>query len=95
MLLLSDKLMSCYAAGTNGCLDLRRRAFALDGQVSVEWSSCPGPMARRARDSVAPLRRSSAGWMPVRIGRLSAGVGRRHPVTIRKASLMVGSIKRV
>ena len=45
MLLLSDKLMSCYVAGTNGCLDLRRRAFALDGQVSVEWRSCPGPMA--------------------------------------------------
>ena len=45
--------------------------------------------------SVASLRRSSAGWMPARIGRLSAGVARRHPVTIRKASLMVGSIKRV
>ena len=28
MLLLSDELMSCCAAGTNGCLDLRRRAFA-------------------------------------------------------------------
>jgi len=27
--------------------------------------------------------------MPARIGRLSTGVGRRHPVTIRKASLMV------
>jgi len=30
MLLLSEELMSCCAAGTNGCLDLRRRAFALD-----------------------------------------------------------------
>jgi len=95
MLLLSDKLMSCCAAGTNGCLDLRRRAFALDGRVTPEWSRCPGSMARRARDSVASLRRSSAGWMPARIGRLSAGVGRRHSVTIRKASLMVGSIRRV
>jgi len=38
-----------------------------------------------ARDSVAPLRRSSAGWMPARIGRLSAGVGHKQPVTIRKA----------
>jgi len=28
--------------------------------------------------------------MPARIGRLSAGVGRRHPVTTRKASLMAG-----
>ena len=63
--------------------------------------SHPGPtlepplsMARRARDSVAPLRRSSTGWMPARIGR-SAGVGRRHPVTICKASLMAGSIRQV
>ena len=96
MLLLSDELMRCCAAGTNGRLDLRRRAFALDGWVSAEWSRCAGSMARRARDSVAPLRRSSAGWMPATIGRLSTGVGRRHPVTeIRKASLMVGSIRRV
>jgi len=85
MLLFSDELMSCCAAGTNGCLDLRRRAFALEGRVSVEWSRWPGSIVRRARDSVAPLRRSSAGWMPARIGRLSTGVGRRHPVTIRKA----------
>jgi len=88
--MLSDELMSCCAAGTNGCLDLRRRVFALDGRVSAEWSRCPGSMARRAKDSVAPMRRSSAGWMPARMGRLSAGVARRHPVTIRKASLMVG-----
>jgi len=47
----------------------------IDGRVSAEWSRCPCSMARRARDSVAPLRRSSAGWMPARIGRLSAGVG--------------------
>jgi len=71
MLLLSEKL-SCLAcaAGTNGCLDLRRRASALDGRVSAERIRCPGSMARRARDSVALLRRSSAGWMPARIGRL-------------------------
>jgi len=95
MLLLPDKLMRCCAAGTNACLDLRRRAFALDGQVSTEWSKCPGTMAQCARNSVAPLRRSSAGWMRARMGRLSAGVGRRHPVTIRKASLMAGSMRRV
>ena len=59
------------------------------------WSRCPGSMARCAGDSVAQLRRSSAGWMPVRVGRLSADVGRRQPVTIRKASLMVGSMRRV
>ena len=76
-LLLSDKLMSCCAAGTNGCPDLRRLAFALGGWVSTEGSRCLGSMARRAKDSVAPLRRSSAGWMPARMGRLSAGVGRQ------------------
>jgi len=94
-MLLSDELMRCCAAGTNGCLDLRRRAFALNGQVSAEWSRCPGSMARRATDNVAPLRRSSAGWMPARIGRLFADVGRRHPVTIRRASLMAGLMRRV
>ena len=57
-------------------------------KVDAEWSRCPGSMARRPRDSVASLRWSSTGWMPARIGRLSAGVWRRHPVTIRKASLM-------
>ena len=88
MLVLSDELMKCCAVGTNGCLDLRRRAFALDGRGIVEWSRCPGSIAQRARESVAPLQRISAGWMPARIGRLSAGAGRRHPVTIRKASLM-------
>ena len=35
-----------------------------DGRENAEWSRCPGSMARRPRDSVAPLRRSSAGWMP-------------------------------
>ena len=87
-MLLSDELMRCCAAGTNGCLDLRGSAFVLCGRVSTVWSKCPGSTARRARESVAPLRRSSVGWMPARIGRLPAGVRRRHPVTIRKASLM-------
>jgi len=42
-----------------------------------------------------PLRQSSAGWMPARMGMFSAGVGHiRHPFTIRKASLMEGSIRR-
>jgi len=59
----------------------------------AEWSRCPGSMARRDRDSVAPMRRSSADWMPARVGRLSAGVGRRHPVTILKALLMAGSMR--
>jgi len=71
------------------------RAGAPNGRVSAEWSRCPGFMARRPRDSVVPLRRNSAVWMPARIGRLPAGVGRRNPVTIRKVSLMVRSIRQV
>jgi len=35
--MLSEKLMSCRAGGTNECLDLRRRSSALDGRVSAEW----------------------------------------------------------
>ena len=91
---VADELMSC-AAGTNGCLDLRRRAFAPGGQVSADWSRCPGSMPRRGKESVAPLRRSSAGWMPTRRGRLFACVGCRDLVTIPKASFMAGSMKRV
>ena len=95
MLLLLEELMRWCVADTNACLDLSRRAFTLDGQVNVEWSTCPGPMARRAKDNVPPMRRSSGGWMLARMGGLSTGVGRRHPVTIRKASLMVGSMRQV
>jgi len=37
------------------------------GRVNAEWSGFPGSMAQRVRDSVvAPLRRSSTGWMPSR-----------------------------
>ena len=48
--------------GTNRCLDLRRCAAAPDELVSAEWSRCPGSMARRPGNSVAPLRRISSGW---------------------------------
>ena len=58
--------------------------------VSAEWSRCLSSGAQRASDSVAPLWQSSAGWMPARIERLFAGVGRRHPVTISMASLLAG-----
>jgi len=84
MVVLSDELMNCVP-GTNGCLELRRRAFALDGRVTVECSRYPGSMARCSIDSVAPLRGSLEGWTSATIGRLSAGVFRRHPVTICKA----------
>ena len=86
MLLFSDELMSFCGASRDVCLDFICRAFAPSGEVSAEWSRCPGSMARRATASLAPLRRSSAGWMTARIGRLSVGTGRWHPVAIRKAS---------
>ena len=35
LLLSSDEPMNCCATGTNGCLNLRCRAFPLSGQVSV------------------------------------------------------------
>ena len=41
LLLSSDEMMSCCAAGTNGCIDMRRHALPLGGQVNVEWSRCP------------------------------------------------------
>ena len=53
LLLLADELMSCCAEGTNGCLDLRRRALTPGGQVWAEWSREPGPMVRRAGESLA------------------------------------------
>ena len=77
--MFSDTLIRCCAAGTNRCLDLRHRAFSLDGQVSAEWSRFPASVARHARDCVAPKRRSSADWMTARVGRLSAGLGSGLP----------------
>jgi len=61
--------MSC-AAGTNGCLNLRWRVFAPVGQLSPSGADVHAPW-HGVLQGVAPLRRSSAGWMPVRIGRLS------------------------
>jgi len=51
----NPKIVTPLISGTNGCLDLRYRAFPLGGQVSAECSIYPGSMARRARDSVASL----------------------------------------
>ena len=59
-LLSSDGMMSCYAGVQDWCLDLRCRELPAGGQVSVEWSRCPGSAARRVRDSVAALPLSSA-----------------------------------
>jgi len=34
----------------------------LDGQLSAEWSRCPGSMARRAKDSVTPSSGHRLSW---------------------------------
>jgi len=77
MLLLSDEQMRYCVTGTDGCLDLRRHASALDGRVSAEWRRCPGSMARRAREcgSIATrLRRLDAceDWKVIRWFRTQA-----------------------
>ena len=93
----SDKLCnSFHAAGTNGRLDFSRSLLAARGSVSCPCRMWPGSNELRlAKESIAPWRRSSPGWMLQRTGRLSVGVGRRHPVTMRNASLRMLSMRRV
>ena len=91
-----DKLSnSFHAAGTNGRLDP-----SLPGCASFCSTNCPCStwseswIARFAKESVAPNRRSSAGWIPARAGKSSDGVGRKHPMAMRKASLRMLSMRR-
>ena len=93
----SDKLCNSFrAAGTNGRLEFSLYLQAARGSVTCPCKMWPGSKELRlAKESVAPWRRSSAGWMPERTERLSVGVGRRHPVTMRKASLKMLSMRRV
>ena len=86
------KLFINSCAGTNGRLDLSRVRRLFESTKSLVWSRWLGSSARRDKDRVACSRRNSAGWMPASMGRLSVGVGRKHPVTIRKALLMTTSI---
>ena len=87
--------VSC-AAGRNGCLDLSCRAFPPSDSVRAGWIKCAGSMVRCAKQSrLAPLPRRSAGWMPASKGRLSASVGRKQPVAVRRASLITKSMRRV
>ena len=71
-------------------------AMHSEGQTSEELSRWPGSMERRTKDIVAPLRWSAGwGWVTEKIGRMSAGIGHKYPVTIRKTSLITGSMRRV
>ena len=93
----SDRLCNSFrAAGTNGRLDFSLSLLAARGSVSCPRKMWPGSKELQlAKESVTPWLRSSTGWMPVRTGRLSVGVGRRHSVTMRKASLRTLSMRRV
>ena len=87
-------LSRSFAAGTNGCRDLSGCWVPLKERVSLGWSRYWSSKARRASARVTPSRRSPAGYMPAKTGKLSVVVGRRHPVKMRKASMMVESIRR-
>ena len=76
---------SC-AADIGGCLDLSRRWVPVKERVSLGWRRCQGSKARRERARVVTSRRSLADWMPAKTVKLSVRVGRRHPVTMFKAS---------
>ena len=93
----SDKLCNSFrAAGANWCLDFCLSLLAACGSVTWPCRMWPGSKKLRlAKESVAYWRRSSAGWMPEKTGRLSVGVIRRHPVAMHKASLRTLSMKRV
>ena len=93
----SDKLCnSLRAAGTNGCLEFSLSLLAACGSISWPCRMWPGSKELRlAKESVASWRRSSAGWMPGKTERSFVGVGRKHPVTMHKASLKTLSMRRV
>ena len=93
----SDKLPnSFHAAGTNGRLDLSLPRCASCCPTNYPRSTGSRSwIAQFAKESVAPNRRSSAGWMPVRTDKSSVGVGRKHPMTMRKASLRMLPMRRI
>ena len=84
-----EKLFKSFSTtGTKGCLDLSSPCSLQGGDKNLLLSMCSGSCARRARDSMTRLRRSSVGKISAKTNKLSIGVRRRHPVTMRKASLI-------
>ena len=93
---LGRSFNSFHEAGTNGRLDFNLSLGTSGNPASSSRKIWSGPrVPRLAKESVAPERRSSAGWMPERVGWWCVDVGRRHPVTMRKASFKTLSIRRV
>ena len=85
----SDKLCkSFHEAEANWCLDFNLSLLAACVLGSWPCRMWPGSKEPRlAKENIAPWGRGSAGWMPERTGSLSVGLGRRHSVTMRRASL--------
>ena len=84
------------AADTNGRLDLSLTWRVSEDPLKRPYKIWSGSRySRWAKESVAPSRRSSAGWMSESTDKWSVGVGRRHLVTMRKASFKTLSMRRV
>ena len=96
MLSLDNSLSSLRVTGTKECREPSLSSWAVVGLNINKWSKCFGSIRQRyARERVTPCRRSSAGWIPARIGKQSVDVGRWHPVTILMASLRTLSTRQV
>ena len=94
----SDKLPnSFHATGTNRRLGrgLPRCASSCPTNCTCNTRLGSWIVAQFIKESVAPNRQSSAGWMPARTGKTSVGVVCKHPVTMYKASLRMLSMRRV
>ena len=92
-----DKLPNSFQAeGTNERLDLSLPRCASCCSTNCPCSTWSGSLiARFAKESVAPNQLSSACCIPARTGKFSVGVGRKHPLTMRKASLRMLSMGRI
>ena len=80
------------AAGTNERLDLSLTWRVSDLKDHTRYDRGPEIHSEPRRVS---LPFCEAGWVPESIGRWSVGMGRRHPVTMRKASFKTLSMRRV
>ena len=85
------------APGTNGRLNLSLTWPVSEDTLKkdharYDWG--PEILGKPKRVSI-PFGEAQAGWMPESTGRRSVEVGRRHPITMRKASFKTLSMRRV